>query len=76
MISLSLAKLSTAEDALQDQQTFQWKHETNNLTCVFDSYQTGGPALQLMKVVQGTQIRVRAAISPHSVALIPVWLTM
>ncbi|KAJ4991952.1 hypothetical protein SVAN01_02547 [Stagonosporopsis vannaccii] len=57
MISLSLTKLSTAQDACSDEQTFQWKHETNNLICVIDSYQSGGSALQLLKVVQGTQIR-------------------
>ncbi|KAH6633429.1 hypothetical protein C7974DRAFT_423772 [Boeremia exigua] len=57
MISLSLAKLSTAQDAHHDEQTFQWRHESNNLVCVIDSYQAGGSALQLLKVVQGTQIR-------------------
>ncbi|KAJ8118445.1 hypothetical protein OPT61_g586 [Boeremia exigua] len=57
MISLSLAKLSTAQDAHCNEQTFQWKHESNNLICVIDSYQAGGSAMQLMKVVQGTQIR-------------------
>lgn len=67
MISFTLAKLSTAADAQPDQQTFQWKHDTNNLVCVFDSYQAGGSALQLMKVVQGTQLRVRAATKPHSI---------
>ncbi|KAF1923149.1 uncharacterized protein M421DRAFT_76076 [Didymella exigua CBS 183.55] len=57
MISLPLAKLSTAQDAYPDEQTFQWKHEFNNLTFVIDSYQQGGSALQLLKVVQGTQVR-------------------
>jgi len=69
MISLSLAKLSTAQDAYPDEQNFQWKHETNNLICVIDSYQAGGSALQLLKVVQGTQVRVRAATSPRSTYL-------
>jgi hypothetical protein len=73
MISLSLAKLSTAQDAYPDEQTFRWKHETNNLICVIDSYQAGGSALQLMKVVQGTQVRVRATTSPHSIAWKPEW---
>ena len=67
MISLSLAKLSTAQDAYPDEQTFQWKHETNNLVCVVDSYKAGGSALQLLKIVQGTQVRVRAAAMPHSI---------
>ncbi|KZM26032.1 uncharacterized protein EKO05_0005868 [Ascochyta rabiei] len=57
MISLSLAKLSTAQDAYPDEQNFQWRHETNNLICVVDSYQIGGSALQLLKIVQGTQVR-------------------
>jgi hypothetical protein len=66
MISLSLAKLSTAQDASPNEQTFQWKHEGNNLVCVIDSYQAGGSALQLLKVVQGTQVRVRLAARPRS----------
>ncbi|KAF3037833.1 hypothetical protein E8E12_008026 [Didymella heteroderae] len=57
MISMHLAKLSTAQDAFPDEQTFQWKHENNNLTFVIDSYQQGGSTLQLLKVVQGTQVR-------------------
>lgn len=69
MISLSLAKLSTAQDAYPDEQNFQRKHETNNLICVIDSYQAGGSALQLLKIIQGTQVRVRAAASPHSICL-------
>lgn len=71
MISTHLAKLSTAQDAFPDEQSFQWKHETNNLTFVIDSYQQGGSTLQLLKVVQGTQVRVRAAISPDSVTSMP-----
>jgi hypothetical protein len=71
MISMHLAKLSTAQDAFPDEQSFQWKHETNNFTFVIDSYQQGGSTLQLLKVVQGTQVRVRAATSPHSVTSIP-----
>lgn len=67
MISTHLAKLSTAQDAFPDEQSFQWKHETNNLMFVIDSYQQGGSTLQLLKVVQGTQVRVRAATSLHSV---------
>ena len=66
MISLSLAKLSTAQDASTNEQTFQWTHESNNLVCVIDSYQAGGSALQLLKVVQGTQVRVRVAAKPRS----------
>ncbi|KAJ4408322.1 hypothetical protein N0V91_003326 [Didymella pomorum] len=57
MISMHLAKLSTAQDAFPDEQSFQWKHETNNFTFVIDSYQQGGSTLQLLKVVQGTQVR-------------------
>lgn len=71
MISTHLAKLSTAQDAFPDEQSFRWKHETNNLTFVIDSYQQGGSTLQLLKVVQGTQIRVRAATSLHSVTSKP-----
>lgn len=71
MISLSLAKLSTAQDAYPDEQTFQWKHETNNLVCVVDSYKAGGSALQLLKIVQGTQVRVRAAAMPYSITSKP-----
>ncbi|KAF3006420.1 hypothetical protein E8E13_000756 [Curvularia kusanoi] len=57
MISLPLAKLSFAHDAYVREQTSQWKHETNNLVCVIDSYQAGGSNFQLLKIVQGTQIR-------------------
>lgn len=71
MLSLQLAKLSTAQDVHPTEQTFQWKHESNNLTFVIDSFQQGGSTLQLLKVVQGTQVRVRAAISPHSITSKP-----
>lgn len=71
MFSTHIAKLSTAQDGFTDEQTFQWKHDTNNLTFVIDSYQKGGSTLQLLKVVQGPQVRVRAATSPHSVTSMP-----
>jgi hypothetical protein len=66
MISLSLVKLSIAQDASANEQTFQWTHYSNNLVCVIDSYQAGGSTLQLLKVVQGTQVQVRVAARPRS----------
>ncbi|KAF1845338.1 uncharacterized protein K460DRAFT_385882 [Cucurbitaria berberidis CBS 394.84] len=56
MLSLPLAKLSVAEDADPAKQKFTWKHEQHDLTFVLDSY-GAHRASQLLKVVQGTQIR-------------------
>lgn len=62
MLSLPLAKLSSTQDAYPDDPKLTWKHESHDLHFVIDSYQAGGSALQLLKLVQGTQVRVRAAI--------------
>jgi hypothetical protein len=59
MLSLPLAKLSWAQDTDSDQQKFTWQQETHDLTFILDSYGARG-ATQLMKVVQGPQIRVCA----------------
>jgi hypothetical protein len=57
MLSLPLAKLSWAQDTDSDQQKFNWQQETHDLSFILDSYGARG-ATQLMKVVQGTQVRV------------------
>ena len=57
MLSLPLATLSTARDTDASEQQFIWQKETRDLTLV-DSYGSRD-GLQLMKVVQGSQIRVR-----------------
>lgn len=58
MLSLPLASLSTAQDADADQQKFIWQKETHDLTFVIDSY-GGRDNNQLIKIVQGTRVRVR-----------------
>lgn len=61
MLSLPLAKLSTAQDAGLDENKFSWTHETQNLIMVIDTYGARAPSSRLLKVVQGTQVRVRAS---------------
>ncbi|KAJ6198800.1 hypothetical protein J3E72DRAFT_188580 [Bipolaris maydis] len=56
MLSLPLTSLSTAQDADAKQQKFNWQKETHDLTFVIDSY-GGRDNAQLIKVVQGTQVR-------------------
>ncbi|KAL1801480.1 hypothetical protein ACET3X_001822 [Alternaria dauci] len=56
MLSLPLATLSTAQDTDASEQQFNWHKETSNLTLVIDSY-GARDGLQLMKLVQGSQIR-------------------
>ncbi|KAG9188996.1 hypothetical protein G6011_05864 [Alternaria panax] len=56
MLSLPLTTLSTAQDTDASEQRFTWHKETNHLTLVIDSYGARG-GCQLMKVVQGAQIR-------------------
>lgn len=63
MLSLPLTSLSTAHDADAGQQKFNWQKETHDLTFVIDSYGASGTA-QLIKVVQGTQVRVRDTPTP------------
>jgi hypothetical protein len=65
MLSLPLAKLSSTQDAHPDDPKLTWKHESHDLHFVIDSYQAGGSARQLLKVVQGTQVRVRVAAAHH-----------
>lgn len=60
MLSLPLAKLSVALDTDPDSHSFTWHHETHSLTFVIDTYGTRGSS-QLLKVVQGTQVRVHSA---------------
>ncbi|KAF2830586.1 hypothetical protein CC86DRAFT_402619 [Ophiobolus disseminans] len=57
MLSLPLAKLSSAQDAAPEESKFIWSHETQNLVVVIDTYGATGPPSQLLKVVQGTQVR-------------------
>lgn len=64
MLSLPLTSLSTAHDADASQQKFNWQKETHNLTFVIDSYGAQGNS-QLIKVVQGTQVRVRDLPTPN-----------
>lgn len=65
MLSLPLAKLSSTQDVHPDDPKLTWKHESHDLHFVIDSYQAGGSARQLLKVVQGTQVRVRATAAHH-----------
>ncbi|KAH7092935.1 hypothetical protein FB567DRAFT_587394 [Paraphoma chrysanthemicola] len=57
MISLPLAKLSTAQDAAADARSFSWSHDTQHLTVVIDTFGSPSPPSQLLKVVQGTHVR-------------------
>ena len=58
MFSLPLQTLSTAQDTDASEQRFNWQKETNDLTLIIDSYGARG-GLQLMKLCQGSQVRVR-----------------
>lgn len=58
MLSLPLTSLSTAQDADPSLQRFDWHKDSQGLTFVIDSYGAGDSS-QLVKVVQGTQVRVR-----------------
>jgi hypothetical protein len=66
MLSLPLAKISTAQDAALDETKFTWSHETQDLTLVIQGYGANGSPSQLLKVAQGTQIRVRASTGEPS----------
>jgi hypothetical protein len=57
MLSLPLAKLSTADDTDPAEQKFTWQHAQNDLSFVLDTYGAISSS-QLLKVVQGTQVRV------------------
>ena len=59
MLTLPLAKLSSAQDAAPEENKFTWSHDSHNLVVVIDTYGATGPPSQLLKVVQGTQVRVR-----------------
>ncbi|EFQ86208.1 hypothetical protein PTNB73_04578 [Pyrenophora teres f. teres] len=56
MLSLPLTSLSTAQDADPSLQRFDWHKDTQDLTFVIDTYGATG-SLQLVKVVQGNQVR-------------------
>lgn len=64
MLSLPLAKLSVARDEDPSEQRFEWKHESQHLTFVLDSYGSYA-GLQQLKVVQGTQVRVLVKAHRH-----------
>lgn len=57
MLSLPLASLSTAQDTDAYEQKFSWQKETHEVTFVIDSY-GGRDSTQLIKIVQGTRVRV------------------
>jgi hypothetical protein len=57
MLSLPLSKLSVAQDTGPAEQKFKWDQETRDLVFILDSYGARRSS-QLMKVVQGTQVRV------------------
>jgi hypothetical protein len=67
MLSFPLAKLSTAQDVDADATKFSWSHDSHDLVAIIDGYGARGPPSQLLKVVQGTQIRVRAPDSSCAV---------
>jgi hypothetical protein len=70
MLSLPLAKLSTAPDAGPDDTKFDWRHDTQDLVAVIDTYGSYGQPSQLLKVVQGTHVRVRTALALSSLLLL------
>jgi hypothetical protein len=61
MITLTLAKISEAQDAALKASNFTWTHHTQDLVVVFDNYGAQGTSAQLLKVVHGTHVRVRAS---------------
>lgn len=58
MLSLPLAKLSTARDEDPSEQRFEWQHETRDLSLILEGYGDVPGSTQLLKVAQGTQVRV------------------
>jgi hypothetical protein len=66
MITLSLAKISEAQDAALNVSNFTWTHHTQDLVLVFDNYGAHGTSGQLLKVVQGTHVRVRSSAGQPS----------
>jgi hypothetical protein len=66
MITLSLAKISEAQDAALNETKFTWTHQTQDLVVVLDNYGAHGTSSQLLKVVQGTHVRVRASAAQPS----------
>jgi len=72
LVSLRLVKFSNAVDPSSESEKFSWKHTTQDLVVVFDSFRSvnhlGQPA-KMMKVIQGTQILVwcNAYQKPHSI---------
>lgn len=76
MLSLSLTSLSTARDADATQQKFHWQKYTDDLTFVIDSYGARDNT-QLIKVVQGTEVRVRdTRPMPHPHSYLPYLLDL
>lgn len=63
LITLPLHKFSYAEDAASQTDKFSWKHTTKDLMVVFDTYRSlgAGQSSQMMKVLQGSLVLVRAA---------------
>jgi hypothetical protein len=62
LITLPLLKFSHAEDAASQVDKFSWKHVTQDLLVVFDTYRSlgSGQSSQMMKVLQGSLVLVRA----------------
>jgi len=62
LITLPLLKFSHAEDTAAEVQKFSWRHVTQDLVLVFDTFRgpgrEGGKPSQMMKVLQGTKVLV------------------
>ncbi|KAF2494530.1 hypothetical protein BU16DRAFT_511024 [Lophium mytilinum] len=61
LISLRLVKFSSAVDPSGEAEKFSWKHTTQDLVVVFDSFRDdplnhAGQPSKMMKVIQGTKI--------------------
>lgn len=62
LITFRLAKFSFADEAPVDAQQFNWKHRTQDLVVAIDNFRGAGigSSSQVLKVLQGTQVLVRA----------------
>ncbi|KAF2804712.1 uncharacterized protein BDZ99DRAFT_525536 [Mytilinidion resinicola] len=61
LISLRLVKFSNAVDPSSEAEKFSWKHTTQDLVVVFDSFRNdplnhAGHPTKMMKVIQGTKV--------------------
>jgi hypothetical protein len=65
LIRLRLIKFSYATDPSGETEKFTWKHTTQELVVIFDSFRSGpvndqGQRSKMMSVIQGTQALVRS----------------